>query len=76
MSTPPSAVRRLLQAMPKAELHLHLDGCLRPATALELAATQGIAAPTTYLGMFGALAAPPHPGSQAELLKSFELRSP
>ena len=33
-----SAVRRLVQAMPKAELHLHLDGCLRPQTAIELAA--------------------------------------
>ena len=73
MTVTPSAVRRLLQAMPKAELHLHLDGCLRPATALELAAAQGVDAPTTYLGMFAALVAPPHPGSQAELLKSFVL---
>jgi adenosine deaminase len=68
-----SAVRRLVQAMPKAELHLHLDGCLRPQTALELAAQQGIEAPRTWEGMFGRLVAPAHPGSQAELLQSFEL---
>ena len=59
--------------MPKAELHLHLDGCLRPTTALELAGRFDIEAPTTYAGMFDALVAPAHPGSQAELLKSFEL---
>lgn len=73
MTQPISAVRRLVQAMPKAELHLHLDGCLRPATAIELAAQYGVAAPRTFTGMFHALVAPPHPGSQAELLKSFEL---
>lgn len=59
--------------MPKAELHLHLDGCLRPHTAIELAAQFGIDAPLTWHGMFDALVAPAHPGSQAELLKSFEL---
>jgi adenosine deaminase len=59
--------------MPKAELHLHLDGCVRPATALELAARFGIDAPVSWQGMFDALVAPAHPGSQAELLRSFEL---
>jgi len=68
-----SAVRRLVQAMPKAELHLHLDGCLRPVTAIELAQAAGIEAPTTWQGMFDRLVAAEHPGSQAELLKSFEL---
>ena len=73
MGTLPSAVRRLVQSMPKAELHLHLDGCLRPVTALELAERHGIEAPRTYTGMFDALVAPAHPGSQAELLRSFDL---
>ena len=68
-----SVVRRLVQAMPKAELHLHLDGCLRPVTAIELAHAAGIDAPQTWRGMFDRLVAPAHPGSQAELLKSFEL---
>lgn len=73
MSGMSSAVRRLVQAMPKAELHLHLDGCLRPQTALDLAAQFGIDAPRTWDGMFNALVARAHPGSQAELLKSFVL---
>ncbi len=66
-------MRRLVQAMPKAELHLHLDGCLRPQTALDLAAQFGVEAPHTWDAMFEALVAPPHPGSQDELLKSFAL---
>jgi len=73
MSGVTSAVRRLVQAMPKAELHLHLDGCVRPQTALDLAAQFGIDAPRTWHGMFQVLVALPHPGSQAELLKSFAL---
>lgn len=68
-----SAVRRLVGSMPKAELHLHLDGCLRPVTALELARRHDVDAPTTYEAMFDALVAPAHPGSQAELLHTFDL---
>lgn len=67
------AIRRLVEAMPKAELHLHLDGSLRPATALELARTRGIDAPRDFSGMFRALVGPDRCTSQAELLRSFDL---
>jgi len=41
--------RRVLQRLPKTDIHCHLDGCLRPATILELAETQGVRLPTTNL---------------------------
>ena len=66
-------LRRLIQAMPKAELHLHLDGSLRVATALELARTRGIDAPRDWAGMSAALIAPMPCADQAELLRAFEL---
>ncbi|HYL22054.1 MAG TPA: adenosine deaminase [Gemmatimonadales bacterium] len=42
---PPRLSKDVLRRWPKAELHVHLDGCLRPATMLELARAQGIRLP-------------------------------
>jgi len=70
MQTP---VRDLIHSMPKAELHLHLDGSLRVATALSLAASRGIDAPRDFAGMSAALIAPMPCTSQAELLRAFDL---
>ena len=69
----PRALDRLLEAMPKAELHLHLDGSVRVATALELARSRGVEAPATWQGMFDALVAPERCIDQAELLRAFDL---
>jgi adenosine deaminase len=38
--------QRVIERLPKSDLHCHLDGCLRPRTVLELAAAQGVALPT------------------------------
>ena len=59
--------------MPKAELHLHLDGSLRVDTALDLARTRDIDAPRDWSGMSAALIAPMPCASQAELLRAFDL---
>jgi adenosine deaminase len=67
------ARRRLLQAMPKAELHLHLDGSLRIDTAIDIARSRGVDAPTDWIGMSGALIGEMPGTSQAELLKRFDL---
>jgi adenosine deaminase len=72
-SLSPSALRRLVEAMPKAELHLHLDGSLRIDTALDLARTRGIDAPRDWTGMFDALVGAERAADQAELLRAFEL---
>jgi adenosine deaminase len=66
-------LRRLVEAMPKAELHLHLDGSLRIDTALELARTRDVDAPRDFAGMFAALVAPMPCRDQAELLRAFDL---
>ena len=42
---PPRLSKEVLRRWPKAELHVHLDGCLRPQTMLELARAQGIRLP-------------------------------
>jgi adenosine deaminase len=67
------ARRRLIESMPKAELHLHLDGSVRVDTALELARTRGVDAPTDWTRMSAALVGAMPSTSQAELLKAFDL---
>jgi adenosine deaminase len=37
--------RELITRLPKAELHVHLDGCLRPETMIDLARTADISLP-------------------------------
>jgi adenosine deaminase len=41
----PRLTKDALRRWPKAELHVHLDGALRPATMLELARAQGVRLP-------------------------------
>ncbi len=69
----PAPVRGLLERMPKAELHLHLDGSVRVDTALDLARTRGVEAPTTWTTMWDALVAPERCLDQADLLRAFDL---
>ena len=68
------STRRLIEAMPKAELHLHLDGSLRVETALELARTRGVDAPTRRGPAMSSRSIAPMPcADQAELLRAFDL---
>jgi adenosine deaminase len=40
---------RVIQRLPKTDIHCHLDGCLRARTMLELAEAQGVRLPTRNL---------------------------
>jgi adenosine deaminase len=58
---------------PKAELHLHLDGSVLVDTALDLARSRGVDAPTERSAMARALVADANGASQAALLRAFDL---
>lgn len=60
-----------LRDLPKAELHQHLDGALRPETAVELAAAIGT--PLTLDEARRRMVAPARCRDQAELLTYFDL---
>jgi adenosine deaminase len=60
-----------LRALPKAELHQHLDGAIRLETAVELAAELGM--PLSLDAARARLVAPPRCRDQAELLTYFDL---
>ncbi len=48
-SSGPLSLTAALDALPKVELHCHVEGTMRPATVVELAGRAGIALPTTDL---------------------------
>ena len=63
----PEVIRRL----PKAELHQHLDGSVRPETAVELAADIGMS--LTFEDASRRMVGPERCADQAELLTFFDL---
>jgi adenosine deaminase len=67
----PTALVGTLRRLPKAELHQHLDGALRPQTAVELAAEVGMSLSLDEARQ--RLVAPVRCRDQADLLSYFDL---
>lgn len=63
--------RAVIRGLPKAELHQHLDGSVRPATAVELGAALGLRFDLEEAERL--LVAPAQGRDQAELLAYFDL---
>ena len=64
----------LLHALPKTDLHCHLDGSLRLKTMLELAEQQGVKLPAdSEAGLAKAMKIGQRHGSLEEYLKGFEI---
>jgi adenosine deaminase len=63
----------VIQRLPKTDIHCHLDGCLRPATMIELADAQGVKLPTRQLAkLTHLLEAGRRTRSLADYLKIFD----
>jgi len=64
----------VFQALPKTDLHVHLDGSLRLTTILELAEEGGISLPaTTEEGLRAAIGCGKNFGSLVDYLRGFEI---
>ncbi|NNM05560.1 MAG: hypothetical protein HKO65_10690, partial [Gemmatimonadetes bacterium] len=68
--------RELLRSLPKAELHVHLDGSLRPSTMLELAGDLGVRLPESEPEALAAAVKVSGSGDLVEYLEKFGITLP
>ncbi len=63
----------VIRALPKTDLHVHLDGSLRESTLIELARERGVKLPSETVEGLNELVFRPHYASLAEYLHGFAL---